>query len=194
MLKILLYKVYRSLIKKVPRLNTEYFYELNIDKTTVNPKNNCFEIFLLTPDNLTLLPVVFHQMFRKRLSCTSDKGYFIIQDNDQYAFLWIATENIINIKEIGKTVRIQDKEAWIYHVYTSENFRNRGASSLLVEKVVAFLGEANYRKIICYTDKYNYGMQNVLTKNGFKLYKIYNVLFSFGKCISYRSKTMINQP
>lgn len=193
MSKILLYKAYRYLIKKIPRLNIEYFYELDIGRKGVNSKSHYFETSPLTLNNLTLLPHVFHQMFKERLSSTSDIGYLIFQDDNQYAFLWVARENIINIKEIGKTVRIQDKEAWIYHVYTSEYFRNKGASSFLVEKVVAFLSENNYRKVICYTDKYNYGMQNVLTRNGFKLYKKYSVLSLFGKCISYRSKE-INQP
>ncbi len=194
MSKILLYKAYRYLIKKIPRLNTEYFYELDIGRKGIKSKNDYFETSQLTLNNLKLLPHVFHQMFKERLSNTSDIGYLIIQDDNQYAFLWVATENIINIKEIGKTVRIQDKEAWIYHVYTSEYFRNKGASSLLVEKVVAFLSENNYKKVKCYTDKYNHGMQNVLTRNGFKLYKKYSVLSLFGKCISYRSKTIINQP
>jgi len=190
MLRESLYKIYRKAIKNLPRFESEYFYVLIPQKNLQNNKAVEISYSTLSANNIDTLPEHIQKVFLQRLSTTNDKGYAYLNDKHSFTFLWVAISgSILKIREIGKEVKVNENEAWIYHVHTSEKYRNKGLSTKLLKETIDTLQSANTRKIHCYTRNNNYSMQTVLKKNGFKLYHKYFMLTVFNKsfCIFSRA-------
>ncbi|MBS1688542.1 MAG: GNAT family N-acetyltransferase [Bacteroidetes bacterium] len=190
MLKESLYKIYRKAIKLLPRLESEYFYALILQNSTSNDIAITTSYTTLSEDNINSLPAHIQAVFLQRLNTTKDKGYAYLNDKQSFAFLWVAMAgSILKIREIGKNILVKENEAWIYHVHTSEKYRNKGLSTKLFKEAIDTLKYTNTKRIHCYTRNNNYSMQAVLKKNEFKLYHKYFMLTIFNKsfCIFSRA-------
>jgi|GEM_PF-1986498 len=190
MLKESLYKIYRKVIKLLPRLESEYFYVLILQNEVEKDIVSTTSYTTLSENNIESLPAHIQTTFLQRFHTTKDNGYAYLKDKQSFAFLWVAMAgSILKVREIGKNILVKKNEAWIYHVHTSEKYRNKGLSTKLFKETIDTLGCTNTKRIHCYTRSDNYSMQAVLKKNGFKLDHKYFMLTIFNKsfCIFSRA-------
>ena len=191
MLKKFFYKIYREIIKNLPRFESEYFYALTLQEKYQNASEIEMTYSILSNENIGILPKHFYEVFSQRLNTVRDKGYAYLNNKQSFAFLWVATAgSLLKVREIGKDLKVKENEAWIYHVHTSEKYRNKGLSSKLLREAIITLQNADIQRVHCYTRNNNFSMQAVLEKNNFKLYHKYFMLTIFNKSFCIFSKNI----
>lgn len=63
--------------------------------------------------------------------------------------------------------KVDNNTAELCSIYTEENYRNRGISSLLINELIKYLRDNNYKKLILYTLKGSIPAISLYTKLGF---------------------------
>jgi GNAT superfamily N-acetyltransferase len=115
--------------------------------------------------------------------------YFIIAEHNDEIIGWRwAAINSIFIPEIGKKVKLKNKEAYGFNVYIEKPYRNKGINKMLFKEEASYLHKDHFRKIWGLTYCWNIAPTKSLTHIGCKIAGYYHYFKFFFITIRFRSK------